>query len=74
MHMLTIPYMQFAANNLVHVADQITNSHAEKFICGRPVDVHQRLEVGGDNERMVTGGQSWWLHKETRHSDQAPIT
>ena len=23
--------------------------------------------------RMVTGGQSWWLHKDTRHSDQAPI-
>lgn len=22
---------------------------------------------------MVTGGQSWWLHNDTRHSDQAPI-
>ncbi len=46
------------------------NSHAENFICSRSA---LTLGGGGYDEKVVTGGQSWWLHKDTRHSDQAPI-
>ena len=46
------------------------NSHAENFICSRSA---LTLGGGGYDEKEVTGGQSWRLHKDTRHSDQAPI-
>ena len=69
MHLPTVLYVQFAGNNLVHTADQIMNSHVEEFICSR--SAFQSVAEGGDDNRLVTGGQRWWLHKDTRHSDQA---
>lgn len=68
--MLTVPYKQFAKNILMQNADQIVNSHAENFTCSRSA---LGLEVGGDDEKVVTGEQSWWLHKYTQDSDQVPI-
>ena len=70
MHMLTLLYKQFAGNDLVHNADQIVNSHTENFIYNRSA-----LTLGGgeNDETIIIDKQRWWLHKDTRHSDQAQV-
>ena len=50
MHLPTVPYSQFAGNNLVQNADQILHSHVKNFIRSRSA-----FKRGGGWGRQKTG-------------------